>query len=398
MKYIAFFLTLIIPLFCSMAAQPEDLTEEDAGQLLFRRRDNAVFVFKKQVQAPNGTIYWECSPFKENGTVRLAPAYCTLLEYLESDLTPEIVEMEFFYNISSLKYTDKVKAAVYINIARKINSPVISNIFSFLSELKKDTQELSKEIDTYRKERYEDRKIRDEDRRRAIRTRLQQSGGAFQNPVARRNIPIKGSKMTSRFAHQSHGGYTSQNNLQNCRQAVDNDEGDDELALDGFKNVFDQVRTPEIMRNALANNRDKNFFKVFCMYFIYRQNVTNMLRLLPYKMGKELYKEITKLEADLLLKFQQNLRNTKMREEKYRSVCRDMHGQWEYAAPVDYKSLRIRLDSCYKAWHRMFNHSAHTEFPAWGNAVLEVLQMMGNDELHNRFDAAFLKYQEQNNY
>ena len=77
-------------------------------------------------------------------------------------------------------------------------------------------------------------------------------------------------------------------------------------------------------------------------------------------------------------------------------MCPDRHGRWEFAPPPDMKTMRRFATSCYRAWRKTLTLSPHSEFPDWGNAMLEVLQMIQYPELEKKFDDAYFEYQKNN--
>ena len=116
------------------------------------------------------------------------------------------------------------------------------------------------------------------------------------------------------------------------------------------------------------------------------------------ELKKELREEIDQIGEEIREKYIQNRNYNQNREKSFKTVFPNRHGQWEYAPPSDLKDMdRSFVPSCYAAWRKTQTLSPRSEFPEWGNAMLEVLQMIRNPDWEKLFDTALSEYQKYNN-
>ena len=136
----------------------------------------------------------------------------------------------------------------------------------------------------------------------------------------------------------------------------------------------------------------------FCMYLKYRTVILQLRRLVSLpEIQKDLAEDIHKLGEDVREKYLQGRARNQNRENSFRSVCRGTHGPWEWAPPTDLNAMFKFVNSCYRAWQKTHSLSPYSEFPEWGNAMLEVLQMIQSPALEQKFDTAWAEYQKYNN-
>jgi len=350
-----------------LSAADEFLTVDDAGQLLYAEYSDGktikrdIVVFQKAIRENDGAILLECTPYRGNGSicyVKPKLGACTKLNYLESELTPEIVAMELAYwNIKSGFKARKLSDG-YRKLAEKMNTPVTNLVLSFYKDLEKFNN--------------------------AIRLNIAQYRAAKAKSNARSNKQAA--------SRRSSCPYSPQNSSE------DNNSGTLDMLLEkGLKGSLKNANAIRVIQN-LADNQ-KNYFLAFCLYSKYWDISVAAIRHsgISNELKNELNEEIKQIGEEIREKYVQNRNDNQNREKSFKTVFPDRHGQWEYAPPSDLKDMnRTFVPSCYTAWRKTQTLSPRSEFPEWGNAMLEVLQMIRNPDWEKRFDTALSEYQKYN--
>ena len=155
---VIFCIMLLFFSFFRLSAANEFLTVDDAGQLLYAeysegktiKRD--IVVFQKMICKNDGTNLLECTPYHGNGSIcYVKPKFgvCIKLNYLESELTPELVAMELAYwNIRS-GIEAKHFSEGYRKLAEKMNTPVTNLLLAFYKDLEKYNYAIKLDIVQY---------------------------------------------------------------------------------------------------------------------------------------------------------------------------------------------------------------------------------------------------------
>ena len=354
--------------FIRLSSADEFLTVDDAGQLLYAEYSDGttikrdIVVFQKVIYKNNGTNLLECTPYHGNGSIcYVKPKFgvCIKLNYLESELTPEIVAMELAYwnirgGIEARKLSDG-----YRKLAEKMNTPVTNLILSFYKDLEKYNNAIKLDVAQY------------------------QAAKAKSNARSNKQASFRRNSCP----------YSPQNSSKN------NNSGTLDMLLEkGLKDSLKNANAIRVIQN-LAENQ-KNYFLAFCLYSKYWDISTAAIGNsgIGDEIKNELNEEIKQIGEEIREKYVQNRNYNQNREKSFKTVFPDRHGQWEYAPPSDLQDMnRAFVPSCYTAWRKTQTLSPRSEFPEWGNAMLEVLQMIRNPDWEKLFDTALSEYQKYNN-
>jgi hypothetical protein len=247
----------------------------------------------------------------------------------------------------------------YRKLAEKMNVPVTNLILAFYKDLEKYNNSIKRDISQYRAA-----KAQSAERQKKQRTFSQNS------------CP-----------------YSPQNSSQGSNSGTL-----DMLLEKGLKDSLKNANAIRVIQN-LADNQ-KNYFLAFCLYSKYRDISEAAIRKagISDELKNELDEEIRQIGEEIREKYVQNRNYNQNREKSFKTVLPDRHGQWEYAPPSDLKDMdRSFVPSCYAAWRKTQTLSPRSEFPEWGNAMLEVLQMVRNPDWEKLFDTALSEYQKYNN-
>ena len=332
------FLLCIIGLaaaFCCCGEVFSALEDEDAGQLVYRRRDSSVYVFKKRA----GKL-WEGVLFKGEARELLAPEGCLLLDFSEMTLTPENIAVNLIYWTGCAGGYDE--AAAYRFLARRSNAPVTNSLISYYGALRK----LRQQVESLRRE--------------VLRGR------------ARKALSKTGSS------------------ARKLSTDPDDDPAEEKLMLLVEKNPCRSA-----IETLIRKNHD--IFSGTVLFLEYRAVISGACARFDDTLREQVRKELGNTERELLRSFDRQRSNGKKRESDFRKLCPDRHGPWEYASPGDLAEMRRRADSCFRAFRTVWQSSCESEFPAWGNAMLEVLQMVNSPELEKQFDEAYRAYRKRLN-
>lgn len=314
--------------FCCRGESFTALEDEDAGQLVYRKRDSSVYVFKKRTER-----LWEGVLFKGDARRLLAPEGCLLLDFTEKTLTPEAVAVSLIYWTGCVDGNDE--AAAYRFLARRCNAPATNSILSYYGAL----QKLRRQLDSARRESLQAR----------ARGRLSQNG----------------------------------------RSGRKEDAGDD-LSEENFLLLVEKNPCRTAIETLVRKNND--IFSGTVLFLGYRALVLGMSSQLDETLRERVRKQLGRTEDELLRSFDRQRAGGKKRENDFRKICPDRHGRWEYASPADLPGMRERADSCFRAFRTVWQSSRESEFPVWGNAMLEVLQMVASPELEKQFDEGCSAY------
>lgn len=331
----------------------DDLTNDDAGQLIYVPNSGEVLVFQKALPSKRSLNRWQCVPFHGNGTRVLYPDECIILNCTEKSLTPEIVAMELVY-WSCQK--DK-RADAFHRIAARMNAPEINKLLDFYANLRNHAKSVYREAMEYRKA------LNESKRQTAIQL-SRPSRGPSCNNYNSNNTPA-----------------ATQSTVASVLEA-------------GLKSTLKNTAALKSIQDMAAT--EKNFFAAFCMFLSYRSSTLNAARLISASFRGDLYDEITQAGNEIRIRYQQERNYNKKRENDFKSLCKGRHGRWEYAPPADLNAMYSFVKSCYTAWQKTQNLSPYSEFPEWGNAMLEVLQMIKKPAWEQKFDTAFAEYQKYN--
>lgn len=332
------FLLCIIGLaaaFCCRGEAFTDLEDGDAGQLVYCKRDASVYVFKKRTGK-----FWEGVLFKGNAGGMLAPGGCILLDFSEKTLTPEAVAVNLIYWTGCIGGNDEAEA--YRFLARRCNAPVTNSLIAYYGALGK----LRRQLDSLRRE--------------LLR-------GQARKGLAKTRSPAR--KITA--------------------------DTEDDTAEEKFMLLLEKNPCRTAIETLIRKNHD--IFSGAVLFLEYRAAVLSSCTRLDATLREQIRKELAGTERELLRLFDRQRSNGKKRENDFRKLCPDRHGPWEYASPGDLADMRRRADSCFRAFRTVWQSSKESEFPAWGNAMLEVLQMVGLPELEKQFDEACSAYRKRLN-
>ena len=310
------------------------LEDEDAGQLVYRKRDASVYVFEKRTEK-----LWEGVLFKGSARHLLAPENCILLDFTEKTLTPEAVAVNLIY-WTGCGIDGYDEAAAYRFLARRCNAPATNSVITYYGAL----QKLRRQLDSARRE-------------------------GLQAQGRRR--------------------------LAGNKRSGSKEEADDDLSDDKFLLLVEKNPCRTAIEALLRKNND--VFSATVLFLGYRSLVLGMSSRLDGALREQVRKQLGRTEEELLGSFARQRANGRKRENDFRKLCPDRHGQWEYASPGDLSEMRDRANSCFRAFRTVWQSSRESEFPAWGNAMLEVLQMVGSPELEKQFDEACGAYRKRLN-
>ena len=319
--------------FCCRGGAFTALEDEDAGQLVYRRRDSSVYVFKKRT----GKL-WEGVLFRGSARRLLAPEGCLLLDFTEKTLTPEAIAFSLVYWTGCTDGYDEREAFRFL--AQRCNAPATDSLISYYGALKK----LQLQLDSARRE--------------ALQAKARSS-------------------------------------LSKTRRAVRGEDADDDLSEDKFLLLVEKNPCRTAIEALVRKNSD--VFSGTVLFLGYRALVLRMSSRLDGALREQIRKQLGRTEEELLRSFERQRANGRKRENDFRKLCPDRHGRWEYASPGDLQGMRERADSCFRAFRTVWQSSPESEFPAWGNAMLEVLQMVGSPELEKQFDEACGAYRKRMN-
>lgn len=345
---------IFLCLLCCSGEKFDAVSNEDAGRLLYwsGKGKDAVLVFQKCVTGTEAPSQWECTYFRSNNSITVNPKHCRLLNYTETELTPESAAMELAY--WTCVNGNSIQAFCYRKIATKMNSPVTNKLLFFYSDLNEYRRSAYRALADYRTAAT----------RMQIRDQMQQS-----SPANRK---------------------TSQNNTLNKQNSVS------ALVEDRLR---DSLKSPVAVKRIQDEcDTEKNFFLALCMYIKYRNETLILLRSIANpEIRKEVLEDLDKLGEEIREKYLQGRTRNQNREHNFQSVCRNMHGRWEWAPPPNLEAISPFVHSCYRAWQQTRSLSPTSEFPGWGNAMLEVLQMIQSPALEQKFDTSLAEYQKYNN-
>ena len=321
----ALLLSGLLAAFCCRGANYTDLADDDAGQLVFRKRDSAVFVFRKRAEGR-----WEVAAFKGNAVVKLRPSSCVLLDFAEEELTPGAVAASLVYWRSCADAVETARA--YRFLAERINSTVTGSLLAYLEKEEQVVRELARLRSSYL------------------------------------------SEMAKSASKSRKGGVSAE-----------------ELVAEKFAMLVENNPCRTAIEGLIQKGND--LFVATVLFLEYRARVLRLARELEPKLRQKVLRELDSLVPVLLKKFDQQRDLNKKREADFKAVCPGRHGKWEYASPVNLAGMRAKAESCFQALRRTWQTSPHSEFPVWGNAMLEVMQMIGSPELEKKFDDAYGVYQ-----
>ena len=356
------FLWLIIP-FLQLSAGNERLTDDDAGQLLYSNySDNGimkggVLVLQKVIRKKNGSYQLECTPFRGNGSIcYIKPEDCTKLDYTVSELTPETVVMELAY--CKCNSDMKKQELGYLKLAERMNMPETNLMLAFYADLEKDIAAIKQDIGQYRAAQA----------KKALQSKNQR--------VFRQN--------SCPYSAQNSSGNNSADTLAKVLEK-------------GLKASLKRMNAVQVIQK--LTDRQKNYFLAYCFFYNFRNRLRGIINRsgFGFELRKELLEEIEQVGEDIREKYNQNRLDNQNREKSFQNVFKDKHGAWEYASPANQKMMAVFVNRCYTAWKKTQTLSPHSEFPEWGNAMLEVLQMIRKPDWEKQFDAAFSEYQKYNN-
>ena len=300
-----------------LASDSDQLSNEDAGQLVFRKKDGQVFVFRKKLKSQK----WQCTPFRQNGNYSLQPYECIVSDFHEDTLSPENVVIQMVYFGIKPDRNSRTRAIACRTIAERLNAPVTSMLLNFEATLAKDIQAFDDEIKKFR-----------------------------------------------------------------SRGSADNDAlADALLAI-----VETGGTTTEI--NNIAD-KEQNFFLAFSLWKLYGDWIKMKTSRLNTTTKRQLDREMEKSSSKIIDLYRQQVLAQKKRVEDFSKLCPDQHGLWEYSPPKNSREMMKRLNSCFQAWIKIQSSSPFSEFPEWGCAALEVMQMIRSSELEQKFDTALRNYQ-----
>ena len=163
------------------------------------------------------------------------------------------------------------------------------------------------------------------------------------------------------------------------------------LMSSGMQNVVNNTVLSKMIADKAA--QEKNYFAAFCMYLKYRELAFFGGRLLNKDDRQQFAEEINDQGENIRVQFLQDRTANAKRENDFRALGVGKYGFWAYAPPGDLDGMCARVEKCFQAFKKMYSSSPYSEFPDWGNAALEVMQMMRISVFEQKFDAAFAEYQ-----
>lgn len=165
----------------------------------------------------------------------------------------------------------------------------------------------------------------------------------------------------------------------------------------GLKDSLKNANAIRVIQN-LAKNQ-KNYYLAFCLYSKYWDISAAAIRHsgISDDLKNELLEEIKQIGEEIREKYVQDRNYNQNREKSFKTVFPKKHGQWDYAPPSTLADMNRSVLSCYTAWRKTQTLSPRSEFPEWGNAMLEVLQMIRNPDWEKLFDTSLSEYQKYNN-
>lgn len=350
LKKIFILAILLFPACYCFGAKFTDLMDADTGILLYRKRDCKVFVFNKTC---DGKL-WECAVFRENKIERLNPAECEVLELDEDTITPHDVVINYvYYSCPGRNIRNSMKAAVFRNLAKKINSSDTKKVLDFYYKLNSLKSSISDSVD---------------------------------NVILykRKSVLLIRSKKNS------------SNYIIPKKKIMEDDDYETkiELELEKLLLTLEKNSCLQIIEDFISSKDDS--FIATALYLRYFSMVKAQISSLP-SINREFYtnssKELLELSKDILAKYHALRKKNKKREGDFRALCPDVHGTWEYVGALNLKELQNSLRNCFISYQKLGTYSSYTEFPKWGNAALEVLQMINFPDLERKFDMALQTYQ-----
>lgn len=277
---------------------------------------------------------WACIPFRGNKVVKnVTPGDCILLNCYEDDLDPDVIVLQLAYWVNR----NSRHWHGYYLIAKKMNSEKTNRVRSFFAELSNYCRSLRSMVNTLQ----------------STGSQVTQSSCASSGTVGQL---LQG---------------TFNNMLQGCG---------------AVKHVRDAIK-------------DKNFFLAFCLYRIIWVRALSTIPSYSYslQLRNSLRNELLVLGEEVRREFLQARGDNQNRELTFKKNCGNKHGGWEYAAPINLSEMWKKTQSCYDAFRKTQSLSPYSEYPDWGSAMLEVLQMIKNQKWEQQFDKASSEYQKNNN-
>lgn len=331
-------LLFFTPLLCS-GAKYDALIDDDKGQLLYDTSLETVWVYQKSVAANKR---WACTPFRGSTVLNVVPGNCIVLGYNESDLQPDLITMELAYWANK----DLKLWHAYFLITKKMNSEQTNKVRTFFADL---------------------------------------------NTFCKSIKDLKGSSSSQGFSSSRSSG-----NRSNNRSPQGSSNTIASLLQGSAKSL---IGNSEVVKHIEDASDDGNFFLAFCLY---RVLVIRTLRTVSnLRLGSDLYKEFREelmpMGEELRQDFLKTRGNNQNREMIFKKMCSNKHGSWQYASPASLSDMWTRTQNCYAAICKIKSLSPYSEFPDWGNAMLEVLQMIKNPRWEQQFDRASSEYQKNNN-
>lgn len=348
-------------MFCLLCAEgvTDTLTDDDAGALLYYPEEEDVLVLQKIVKDENESKKLECKVYRGSSTVRILPLDCIFLNQYEQNLTPEIVIVELAYwRCKSRKKTPDYRVLAYYKIAKKMNTSVINDLLQHYAYMDESLEKFREKMESYRKADREARK--------------------------KQSNPRGGGVSVFRSSCSPPAPSVSTAEIQ--RKLLE-------------KELSAMIRNnPSGLFIMDAVNKG-NFFLASCLYIVYARDMWNCLDtrpLLKADLRKKLKNEILDMGKTIREGYNKQRQSNKNREENFKKLCHDKYGPWAYASPTNWKEMAQSLDSCYKAWQKIHRTSPHTEFPEWGSAMLEFLQMVRSSQWEQKYDDAYSEYRKDN--
>lgn len=330
------------------AAKFSDLSNDDAGQLVFRRSDAAVFVFQQTVEGK----YWKVSVFRGSGEGKLHPAECEVLEFSDDAIEPADMVIHLIY--WNLARPGSSKARALYRICQKVSSPLGDKVNSYYTERNDSMRRLALARNDYLSD------IRTVDR--------------YDDTASLMNSQAQGA-----------GNSNSTAALVKTPASVAQDYIDKALM------ILENNAALAVIQS-LADN-DQNLMAAFILFCDFQRAFYNRIPRMSRKDVDAVLKELNKTGLELIEKYRQKRSVNRKRETDFKALCPRKHGPWEYAVPAGINEMLRRVQSAYIAFGRLNTCSAMSEFPEWGNAALEVMQMTNFVELERKFDSAIRMYQ-----
>ena len=320
---------------CCRGEEFTALEDEDAGQLVYHKRDASVYVFRKRVERR-----WEGLLFKGGTRRLLVPGDCILLDFTEKTLTPEGIAVSLIYWTGCPD--GKAEANAYRFLARRVSSPLTNSLTAYYSALEKLRRQL--------------------------------------NYIQRTALRGRARKHLAKSRRAEH-------------KIVD--DSDEETAEEKITILAEKNPCRNAIETLIRKNHD--VFSGTVLFLEYRAMFLGACVGLDESLREQVRKELGGTEEELLKEFGRQQANGRKRENDFRKLCPDRHGRWEYASPGDLSGMLDRVNSCFRAFRTVWQSSRENEFPAWGNAMLEILQMVGSPDLEKQFDEAYSAYRKRLN-